>query len=138
MDTFRRIFVSRDLSFCLEIFITQNSSDKLNWMSGSLVSASNGKGGNLGFYISDIILRGWDQVSAERGWSPHDKDSVSGWQKILSSFSGRYGSTYLYKSKNLFLRREPEEKVVSVSRAKTYSSRLLRNGACFKLYFFKT
>ena len=52
------------------------------------------KGGNLGFYISDIILRGLDQVSAECGWSPYNKDSVSGWQKILSSVSRRYGSTY--------------------------------------------
>ena len=59
-------------------------------MSGSLVSASNGKveiwlfWDNFTFYISDIILRGWNQVSADRGWSPYNKDSISGWQKSFT------------------------------------------------------
>ena len=63
--------------FVLKIFITQNSSDRLNWMSDSPVSlASNGKveillfEGSFTFpYVSDIILRDSDQVSAKRGWS---------------------------------------------------------------------
>ena len=67
--------------FVLKIFITQNSSDRLNWMSDSPVSiASNRKVGILLFersftfpYISDIILRDSDQVSAKRGWSPSSR-----------------------------------------------------------------
>ena len=67
--------------FVLKIFITQNSSDRLNWMSDSPVSlASSGKveillfEGSFTFpYISDIILRDSDQVSAKRGWSPSSR-----------------------------------------------------------------
>ena len=103
MDTFRRIFVSRDLSFCLETFITENSSDKLNWMSGSLVSASNGKGGNLGFlgfYISDIILRGGIRFPQSAGGRPTIRTAFQGGKKPFRFFlqMTTYMAKYIYIS----------------------------------------
>ena len=69
-------------------------------MSGSLVSASNGEleiWDNFTFYISDIILRGWDQISAERGWSPTIRTPVQGGKKSFPLFladDNIYGTTY--------------------------------------------